>query len=141
MTRRRGGRRGVRGQSVGARGHPNRGRRGNNQWELGHPLNEIWTSDEKIPPELVSLATDVLRRRQMCMQGAGRNERDNGREVESESENVDEFFDANDGEDSLPRLEGQNLHFEWSTMESFQGQEENFRVERPGPVHFYNSAL
>ncbi|KAJ8721030.1 hypothetical protein PYW08_006495 [Mythimna loreyi] len=32
-------RRGVREQSVGARGHPNQGRRGINQWEVGHPLN------------------------------------------------------------------------------------------------------
>ncbi|XP_022829482.1 piggyBac transposable element-derived protein 4-like [Spodoptera litura] len=138
----RGGRRrGVRGQNVGGRGHPNRGRRGNNQWEVGHPLNEIWTKDEDVPPELVSLAMDVLKRRQLIMQAAAKAERDSKSKADDENDNGDEFFDAIDGADSLRRLEGQNLHFEWSTMESFQGQEEIFRPQRTtGAVHVYNSA-
>ncbi|XP_022828680.1 piggyBac transposable element-derived protein 4-like [Spodoptera litura] len=139
-SKRQGGRSCVRGQNVGERGHPNRGQRGNYRWEVGHPLNEIWTNDEDVPPELVSLATDVLKRRQMRMEGVERTERDDEREINSWSENCDEFFDADDGADKLLRLEGQNLHFEWSTMESFQGQEEIFSPEHTGSVNVYNSA-
>ncbi|KAJ8711774.1 hypothetical protein PYW08_008728 [Mythimna loreyi] len=138
-SRRRGEQSGVRGRSVGVRGYPNRGRRGDNRWEVGHPLKEIWTNDADVPPELVSLAMDVLRKRQMKMQSGARAERNNEREIDSESENDDDFLDASDGDDSHLRLEGKNLHFEWSTMESFQGQEEIFRPERTGPVYDYNS--
>ncbi|KAJ8712304.1 hypothetical protein PYW07_005146 [Mythimna separata] len=137
---RRGEQRGVRGQRVGVRGYPSRGRRGNNQWEVGHPLNEIWMNDEDVPPELVSLATDVMRKRQMKMQGVIKVERNNEREVDRETENYDEFLDASGGADSHLSLEGQNFHFEWSTMKSFQGQEENFRPERTGSVYAFDSA-
>ncbi|XP_023940980.1 piggyBac transposable element-derived protein 4 isoform X2 [Bicyclus anynana] len=139
--RRMSGRRGVRGargQRGRGRGHPSQGRRGNLRWEVGHPLNEIWTTDADVPSELVSLARDVMRRRKESIQDAERNAE---RQIAvSESESDEEYLDALAGEDGLPRLESQNLHFEWSTMETFQGKEENFRQERTGSVLSHSSA-
>ncbi|XP_052739767.1 piggyBac transposable element-derived protein 4-like [Bicyclus anynana] len=130
--------RGARGQSGRGRGHPSQGRRGNLRWEVGHPLNEIWTTDADVPSELVSLARDVMRRRKESIQDAERNAE---RQIAvSESESDEEYLDALAGEDGLPRLESQNLHFEWSTMETFQGKEENFRQERTGSVLSHSSA-
>ncbi|XP_041982884.1 piggyBac transposable element-derived protein 4-like [Aricia agestis] len=129
---RRGGRRGVRGvrgQSARRGGYPIRGRRGGRQWEVGQPLHQIWLTDADVPPELVSLATDVVRRRQRRLQGdAVVDSTERGR-VDSESE--DEFVDANDGGDA---------DFEWYPMDTFQGQEEIFQPERTGSVQFFNSA-
>ncbi|KAH9629361.1 hypothetical protein HF086_008147 [Spodoptera exigua] len=119
------GRSGVRG-----RGHSSRGRR------AGHPLNET-LNDEDMSPELVSMATDALQRRQMMMQGSAKTGRNNDHELDRDSENEDEFFDANCGEDNLSKL---NRHFEWSTMESFQCQAEIFKPERTGSVWSCNSA-
>ncbi|XP_026728124.1 piggyBac transposable element-derived protein 4-like isoform X2 [Trichoplusia ni] len=133
---RRGGRTGsVRGRS--ARGYPSQGRRRARQWVLGYPLNEIWVDDADVPPELLRLATDVLRKRQTSMQDAERNAE---LESASESNSDDEFFDASNGADDLPRLEGQNLLFEWFPMDTFQGHEEDFKVERTGSVRVFNSA-
>ncbi|RVE46084.1 hypothetical protein evm_009248 [Chilo suppressalis] len=98
--RRRNGRRGmrdIRGRGRRARGRAfsHRSRRGGFQWEVGHPLKEIWTTDEDVPPELISLARDVVRRREEV--GMQDREKDD-----------DEVFDASDAQDRLLGLEGQN---------------------------------
>ncbi|XP_023944287.2 piggyBac transposable element-derived protein 4 [Bicyclus anynana] len=144
MSRRRGGRsrgsrggRGASGVSTRGCGHPNVGDVGNVTWEVGHPLHEIWTTDADVPPELVSLARDVMRKRQARLQG----ERTKGCERgASEMVQEDEFFDACDGGNGLPKLDRHNLHFEWSPMETFQVQEEKFRPERTGSVRNHSSA-
>ncbi|CAG4958413.1 unnamed protein product [Colias eurytheme] len=108
---RRGGRRvagdrGGRVRSVRGRGQ---GRRGP-QWQVGHPLNEIWVTDDDVPDELRNMVMDVINSR---MQGRDRNRPERG--TESENEDDDEFFDADECRD-----------FEWASMESFQGKEETF---------------
>ncbi|KAL0852136.1 hypothetical protein ABMA28_000373 [Loxostege sticticalis] len=94
---------------------------GSHQWEVGHPLNEIWTTDADVPPELSLLAREVVSRRQRRA-----------------NYDEDEFFDANDGSDSL--LEGQDATFEWSPMDSFRGEEESFKPERTGSMLPFASA-
>ncbi|KAL0902504.1 hypothetical protein ABMA27_000358 [Loxostege sticticalis] len=110
------GRRGVRG-----RGMRTRNLVGSHQWEVGHPLNEIWTTDADVPPELSLLAREVVSRRQRRA-----------------NDDEDEFFDANDGSDSL--LEGQDATFEWSPMDSFRGEEESLKPERTGSTLPFASA-
>ncbi|XP_041982293.1 piggyBac transposable element-derived protein 4-like [Aricia agestis] len=142
-TGRRGGRRGVRGvRGQSARGgeYPNRGHRGGRRWQTGQPLREIWLHDDDVPPELLSLAMDVLRRRQMRLQGdAVVDSTERGR-VASESEDEDEFVDASDGADALYSLERQNFDFEWYPMDTFEGQEHNFQPNRTGSVRYFDSA-
>ncbi|CAG4974149.1 unnamed protein product [Colias eurytheme] len=121
---RRGGRRGDRGgrvRNVRGRGQ---GRRGP-QWEVGHPLNEIWVTDDDVPDELRNMVMDVIHRR---MQGRDRNRPERG--TESESDDDGEFFDA----------DGCSRDFEWTSMESFQGKEETFLPAVTGSTQEYNSA-
>ncbi|RVE44263.1 hypothetical protein evm_011106 [Chilo suppressalis] len=81
--RRRNGRRGMRG--IRGRGRRARGRAFSHRSrrEVGHPLKEIWTTDEDVPPELISLARDVVRRREEVG-------------MQNREEDDDEFLDASD---------------------------------------------
>ncbi|KAL0811831.1 hypothetical protein ABMA28_009259 [Loxostege sticticalis] len=106
------GRRGVRG-----RGMRTRNPVGSHQWEVGHPLNEIWTSDADVPSELSLLAREVVSRRQRA------------------NDDEDEFLDASDGSDSL--LEGQDAT---SPMDSFCGEEKSFKPDRTGSTRPFASA-
>ncbi|KAG6438653.1 piggyBac transposable element-derived protein 4 [Manduca sexta] len=90
------------------------------QWSVGHPLQEIWLSDHDVPSELRQMARDVLRRRL--------NERRNEEEPEEVAGGTD-----------IP-LQGEDLNFEWSPMETFRGEEEIFRPARTGAVESYTSA-
>ncbi|XP_041979520.1 piggyBac transposable element-derived protein 4-like [Aricia agestis] len=128
----------VRGQSARGGGVPNRGHR--RPWALGHPLHEIWLDDDDVPAELLSLAMDVVRSRQRRLQDEAVVDSTERGRVASESENELEFFDASDGADALYSVERQNLDFEWSPMEIFQGREQNFQPDRTGSVRVFNSA-
>ncbi|RVE41088.1 hypothetical protein evm_014261, partial [Chilo suppressalis] len=142
---RRGEHRGKRGRGLRS-GYKYRRVRGKNQWQVGHPLHEIWTTDEDVPVELVSLARDVMRKRQTILQDVTRVKRNKGESKRpvrgdvSESEDDNEFLDASEAPDVLPGLEGQHLTFEWNSMESFQGKEEHFLPKRTGSVRTHNSA-
>ncbi|XP_041972301.1 uncharacterized protein LOC121728227 [Aricia agestis] len=93
-TSERRGVRGVRGQSARGVGVPNRDRRGGRQWQLGQPVRAIWLHDDDVPPELLRLATDVLRRRQRRLQGDALADSTERGRVASESKYEFEFFDA-----------------------------------------------
>ncbi|XP_045506093.1 piggyBac transposable element-derived protein 4-like [Colias croceus] len=131
LSERRSGRRG--GRRVGGRGNRGgrvrsvrgrgQGRRGP-QWEVGHPLNEIWVTDDDVPDELRNMVMDIYNNR---MQGRDRNRPERG--TESENEDDDEFFDADECRD-----------FEWTSMESFQGKEETFLPVVTGSTQVFNSA-
>ncbi|KAG6446611.1 hypothetical protein O3G_MSEX004539 [Manduca sexta] len=90
------------------------------QWDVGCPLQEIWLSDDDVPPELRQMARDVIRRRMNVRV------------------NEDEPGEVADGTD-IP-LQGEDLHFEWSPMETFRGEEEVFRPARTGAVESYATA-
>ncbi|KAG6454575.1 piggyBac transposable element-derived protein 4 [Manduca sexta] len=89
------------------------------QWNVGHPLQEIWLSDDDVPSELRQMARDVINRRL--------NER-----VKKEPEEV--------VDEAVVSLQREDLHFEWSPMETFQGKEEIFRPAHTGAVASYTSA-
>ncbi|XP_045492556.1 piggyBac transposable element-derived protein 4-like [Colias croceus] len=122
-SRRRVGGRGDRGGRVRSVRVFGQGRRGP-RWEVGHPLNEIWVTDDDVPDELRNMVMDVINSR---MQGRDRNRPERG--TESENEDVYEFFDADECGD-----------FEWASMESFQGKEETFLPAVTGSTRVYNSA-
>ncbi|XP_039752296.1 piggyBac transposable element-derived protein 4-like [Pararge aegeria] len=96
-------------------------------------------TDDDVPPELLQMVRDVIRRRHARMEGIDTRSRVRARveelneEQNSVSDDDDVFEDAFDGRgDSL--LEGVDLHFEWSPMQTFRSVEESFVPEHTGSV-------
>lgn len=143
--------RSVRGRARRGRGGPVRGRgqrragrrcRQASSWQCGHPLEEVWLTDDDVPVELREMARDVIRKRQARVEEIHAQRGtcvSTSLDEGQNSESVDdaEFQDAIDGR--VPLLEGDDLHFEWSPMETFLGVEETFIPEHTGPVLSYTS--
>lgn len=109
----------------------------NSTWQVGRPIQEIWVTDDDVPHELRELAREVMRRRQeraKVLTGSSTRKRKTQEDEDSLRVKDEEVCNDFAQEVDATMLGSDDLHFEWSPMESFPVGEEKFRPQHTGIV-------